>query len=39
LLLIAVMAVCWYGLGVRTRFAGPPEVKSEMQGDVEVVNP
>jgi amino acid transporter len=38
LLLIAIMAVFWYGFGVRTRFAGPPEVKNEMNAEVEVVN-
>jgi amino acid transporter len=38
LLLIVVMAVFWYGLGVRTRFAGPPEVKSEMTEEADVVN-
>ena len=30
LLLIVVMAVFWYGLGVRSRFAGPPEVKEAL---------
>ncbi|MEA3094075.1 MAG: hypothetical protein QOJ04_5417 [Caballeronia sp.] len=38
LLLIAIMAVFWYGFGVRTRFAGPPEVKNEMNAEVEAVN-
>jgi hypothetical protein len=38
LLLIAIMAVFWYGFGVRTRFAGPPEVKNEMNAEVETVN-
>jgi hypothetical protein len=37
-LLIAIMAVFWYGFGVRTRFAGPPEVKNEMNAEVEAVN-
>jgi len=37
-LLIVVMAVFCYGLGVRTRFAVPPEVKSEMTGEADVVN-
>ncbi|MDE1180130.1 amino acid permease [Paraburkholderia sp.] len=36
LALIVVMAVFWYGLGVRTRFAGPPEVKEEMKAAVEI---
>ena len=38
LLLIAIMAVFWYGFGVRTRFAGPPEVKGEMKAEADVVN-
>ncbi|MFM0093697.1 amino acid permease [Paraburkholderia sediminicola] len=39
LLLIAVMAVCWHGLGVRKRFAGSPKVKIEITGDVGVASP
>jgi len=27
----AVTTVFWYGFGVRTRFSGPPDVKSEMK--------
>jgi hypothetical protein len=34
----AVMAVFWYGFGVRTRFAGLPEVKNETKVEVDVVN-
>ena len=33
--LVVAMAVCWYGLGVRSRFTGPPEVKEELPADVE----
>jgi len=32
------MAVFWYGFGVRTRFAGLPEVKNETKVEVDVVN-
>jgi hypothetical protein len=32
------MAVFWCGFGVRTRFAGPPEVKNEMEAEADVVN-
>ncbi|SOE73226.1 amino acid/polyamine/organocation transporter, APC superfamily [Burkholderia sp. OK233] len=35
LALILVMALFWYVLGVRNRFAGPPEVKDEMKANAE----
>jgi hypothetical protein len=34
----AVMAVFWYGFGVRTRFAGLPEFKNETKVEADVVN-